>query len=180
MKSSIVQLNNYGWMPYKVPIDVNKQAICFGEILSVPAPYLKPSTEGDVKLMVATILYPHVDRFGKNQILRMYHEHPNKKLAGYLRGEAVTVTLVNRNWGLWSLSTSELNDKLKQHEVITKLFGIAGVKTAQDLVKDFKSLKNSKPYAILLSVILTANELMKKDTSSELERRKRTSDYEFK
>jgi hypothetical protein len=180
MNPLIAQINNYEWMPYKVPTDVTKQAEYFAKILSVPKSYIKSANNDDVKLMVATILYPHLDRLGRNQTLRMYLEHPNKKLAVYLRGEAVTVTLVNKNWGLWSLTTNELNEKLKEHEVITKLFGLAGVKTAQDLVKNFKNLKNSKPYAILLSVILSANEIMKKDTNNELKRRQKTSDYEFK
>ncbi len=180
MDLSIVQLNSYEWMPYRVPVEIRQQARYFGEILSVPSSCLREPTREDVKLMVATILYPHVDRFGKSKILLMYQNSPNKRLADFLRGEAVTVTLVNKNWGLWSLSTDELNNKLKQHEVVTKLLGLAGVKTAQDLIKDFKSLKNSKPYAILLSVILTANESMKGDTASELKRRQRVSDYEIK
>ena len=147
----------------------------FGEILSVPSSCLREPTREDVKLMD-----PHVDRFGKSKILLMYQNSPNKRLADFLRGEAVTVTLVNKNWGLWSLSTDELNNKLKEHAVVTKLLGLAGMKTAQDLIKDFKSLKNSKPYAILLSVILTANESMKGDTACELKRRQRVSEYEIK
>lgn len=100
-------------------------------------------------------------------------------MAGKLQSEIASVMLVNRSWGMWSLSTEELNDKLRDHKVAKAIFSALGAKGVKDLLKTAKKPSGGNwpgffKHPLVLSIIaltVAANEKTLKDTQAEIKRR---------
>ncbi|USD65854.1 hypothetical protein [Vibrio sp. SCSIO 43136] len=181
MNDILIKLNNEDWMPYTLPTNVTDKARVLGEILSIPRDYITHANESDLQLMLATLLYPHLDRFGRKEVLAMYLNHQNQRLAMYLRGEAVLVTKVNKSWGMWSLSTQELNEKIKGHKIFEKVLALLGASSFAEIINKQKGFKTPKVQQVLLAIVFTGNAVMLSDSKTELKRRTKTNvkDYSF-
>jgi len=98
-------------------------------------------TNGDEQLLQAlcgTILYRHLDkqqRYEVMTIIRTSLNRPTRQLEGLLVARITNVLYINKHWGVWSLTTAELENEIKTNDFYQKsltYIGVAGGVTIAD------------------------------------------------
>lgn len=110
--------------------------------------------------------------------MRLMRSLPNKRLASLLVGKAVDTKLVQPQWGLWSLTTEELENDKRFHQVVAAVGGFAGISfsatSARDLFSDIKrknGVKSKHVATVVIWVAFLANYESLMNTTNELNRR---------
>jgi hypothetical protein len=164
--ATLNHLNGLDWLPYKFPQSTAKQATFLAKILNIPA-YCTATAEADVDIMVMTLLYPHLSDSDQRTLFRRYEAHPNKPLAEFLRVEVVMYTKVQRNWGIWSKPTKQLESHIYRIESINRALAMAGAKGVLDLFKAAVTKQKLKPYVLVISIIYSVTSIALKEANEE-------------
>jgi hypothetical protein len=174
---SISSINSYDWVPYTLPSSPVERSRFLAKVLNLPGWCSIHGNEYEVKALLATLLYPRMERSGKSDVLKLISGLSNQRLADCLRGEIATTTLVQKQWGLWSLNSKELEAMLAKHKYVSNFLQVAGAKSVLDLFKGFNSVKSTKLSVIVLSIIYSANRHIESDVNNEIRLRTKVRDY---
>ena len=94
-------------------------------ILEYPLSAVKNANSDTLEALAGTILYRHLERTQQNAVMRLVDSQP-----GILRGRllpSIASVIVNPNWGLWSLSKKELEEKLAFNTGLQSLYSTLGL-----------------------------------------------------
>ncbi|MBL4606289.1 MAG: hypothetical protein JKY01_00455 [Pseudomonadales bacterium] len=141
-------------LPYTIPSGVREQINQLSRIVGIP-PYLMQGLDG-VNILCGVIVYRHLDRLQKYQVMQLIHATKNPQVIGALSVK-VTDVIVNPNWGLWSLTNKELAAKKKFHSAIDTYMTMLGLGASagsiSSLVKSSWSNKKVFNKNILLIIV---------------------------
>lgn len=143
-------------LPYDFPQKPQDQLNTLADILGIPRHKVKDGGDSEIDAMIGVILYRHLDPVQRQIAMRDIRAVGSRSLMGDLIDKALQTTFVNKNWGLWSLTNSELSEYKETRETISKYASAIGIgATALDsksLINDiFKNKKmNRKHVAVLV------------------------------
>ncbi len=80
----------------------------------------------ELDALAGVILYRHLSRMQRIEVLKRVRDLKNPILADRLRGK-VAMVLVQPQWGIWSLSNNELLEDQRLHAMIDEYASILGV-----------------------------------------------------
>lgn len=89
------------------------------------AGYQKLSNEVVLEALTGVVLYHHLDRLQKMQVMRFLHDNLHGPALAACIGK-ITDPMVNPHWGLWAKSTQELKADLEFAETVSTYLGLAG------------------------------------------------------
>ncbi|PAU81787.1 hypothetical protein CK501_01140 [Halovibrio salipaludis] len=120
-------------LPYELPETPRRKIGVLAEIVDIPRTrFLDVSDKDALKALSGLILYRHLDRQKEREVNRHWATLP-QPLQMSLRKQR-NFALVNPNWGIWSLSTEELenqHDWVQSINNIAQLLGLGGLSIAQ-------------------------------------------------
>lgn len=87
--------------------------------------------------MTAAIMYRHLDRRERYEAMQVIHSLDNKDLVNKIQTKAVDTTLVNKRWGVWSMSNEELMEDQDFHKLFQNVGALVGVTFSASSFKDF-------------------------------------------
>lgn len=97
-------------LPYELPETPRGKIGVLAEIVNIPRTrFLDVSDKDALKALSGLILYRHLDRQKEREVNRHWATLP-QPLQMSLRKQR-NFALVNPNWGIWSLSTEELENQ---------------------------------------------------------------------
>ena len=124
-------------LPYRLPTTTNEQLRELAKILDVPFAMVEPTGEQGLAAMSMTIMYRHLDRRQRYDAMQVIHSMENKELVNRLQTKAVDTALVNKRWGIWSMSNEELTEDQEFHELFQQVGALIGVTFSASSLKDF-------------------------------------------
>ncbi|CAA0100414.1 Uncharacterised protein [BD1-7 clade bacterium] len=160
------------YLPYNLPANSSAQALRLAEILQIEPAVVAGISEHDVTAISSVILYRHLDRFQKMEVMSQIHAIENRRLAGKLQSKVVD-TLVNPQWGIWSLSNEELLADQAFHTAVDELASLLGLSASalggKDLIEELWKQRKAGKASIAVIVIWGAvyfnkRELIKANT----------------
>ena len=83
-------------------------------MLQIPLAHVVNADAYMVEAISGVILYRHLDRMEKQGVMKSIYSLQSKHLQSFLVMK-VTDVIVNPTWGIWSLTTEELNQKTDAH-----------------------------------------------------------------
>jgi len=123
-------------LPYQLPTSSEGQITYLANVLELPSHLVVGKGQVVKEAMAAVIMYRHLDRHQKYEALQLIHSIPDRRLLGKLVGK-ISDTLVNPQWGIWSLDNSELLKDQKFHDTINTYAGWLGASVSAASAKDF-------------------------------------------
>ncbi|WP_036547703.1 hypothetical protein [Nitrincola lacisaponensis] len=175
-------------LPYRLPNDTKEQIYFLRDLLKLPhyifdAYENQPaiSDEKAIEILTGVILYHHLDRHQKHEVMKLLHsELSNRPAIGFLITK-ITDPMANTYWGLWAKPTTELLEDLELREVISSALGLAGAGVTVKTLKDVRdALTKRRPYRrghpaflVLIYGFYYNNEGAKNAIQEELNRRAR-------
>lgn len=123
-------------LPYQLPTSSEGQITYLANVLELPSHLVVGKGQVVKEAMAAVIMYRHLDRHQKYEALQLIHSIPDRRLLGKLV-EKISDTLVNPQWGIWSLDNSELLKDQKFHDAINTYAGWLGASVSAASAKDF-------------------------------------------
>lgn len=168
-------------LPYKLPADEKMQVEMLADILRVPRSLIKGDLVKITQAMTGVVLYRHVERKEKQEIMALIHSLQNRALTGALVTKVSDVT-VNPQWGEWSLTNEELESLVSWHKSAASLSSFWGANpgaygvgaSAWSLFKQGATKYNV--IGLMVSVVLTGLGMYQgaeaERYSTEMERRK--------
>lgn len=151
---------NVSDLPYHLPTDTIGQAKALASILEVSPEDAVRSGQDGVQAMTATILYRHMDRHERLKAMQLIQSLPDKSFSSKLVLMAVETTLVNPQWGLWSLTNEELAADIRFHAAVDRVASVSGLalslgsgKTVKDIIKDLAQERRLNHRGVALLVI---------------------------
>lgn len=112
-------------LPYNLPADKRMQVEMLADILRVPRALIKGDLVKISQAMAGVVLYRHVERKEKQEIMALIHNLQSRALTGILVTKVSDIT-VNPQWGEWSLSNEELEEIVKFHATAASVAGRVG------------------------------------------------------
>ena len=166
-------------LPYQLPNDRNERIRLLATIIGIEPGSLINGGQEVEDTLCGVILYRHLGRSEKQQVMSLIYDLPDKKVASKLVVR-ITDVLVNPSWGLWSMTHSELQSKKEFHSLIDSWSSLIGVGVTMSSGLEFISKSWNQRKVLtgrnLLTLIVWGGILYSKkilsDTSSEMERRK--------
>ena len=113
-------------LPYILPKNAQESSVRLATILDIKAAYVANADQALVEMLAGTILYRHLDRLQKMDIMDKIQKSGRYPLAGILTSRVVDVELVNSRWGVWSLSNDELIESVEFAEMLDRWSGLIG------------------------------------------------------
>jgi len=166
-------------LPYTIPSSVNEQISRLSKTIGLPEGLMKGKGLQGVHILCGVIIYRHLDRHQKPQVMALIRNLNDPRAVGFLVGKVVD-TIVNPNWGLWSLTNKELEAKRSFHSaldnIMTTLGAGASVSSVTSIAKSSwskRSLMNSKN--VLLIIVwggIWYSKQILKETQQEIDSRK--------
>lgn len=101
-------------LPHVLPSNHQEAANRLALMLKIPLAHVVSADEYMVEAISGVILYRHLDRMEKQDVMRSIYALKSKQLQSFLVIK-VTDVIVNPTWGLWSLTSDELNKKTGFH-----------------------------------------------------------------
>tara|TARA_Y100000588_G_C14218002_1_gene909735 strand:+ start:237 stop:788 length:552 start_codon:yes stop_codon:yes gene_type:complete len=172
---STFSINN---LPYDLPNNSADQLRVLATIIEVPYSLVSNGGDYEVEAICGAILYRHLDRHQRVEALTLIRSLENRALSGKLISIAIEPTLVNKDWGVWSLTKEELiADQLfhSQADNLASYVGLgASAMSGKDLLtKIWKKRKITKGGLVTLviwgTVFFNKSELNK--VNNEIKRR---------
>lgn len=124
-------------LPYQLPITVEGQLKRLGKIAGIPNNLLVGGGEKEVEAIANMIMYRHLNRVERMNAMKSFHAVKKRALLGELVNNALDTAFVNPQWGIWSLTNSELEADIKFHNAIMMVSGAAGVGLSFSSAADF-------------------------------------------
>lgn len=122
-------------LPYQLPTSSEGQIAYLGSILELDKHLLIGKGQKEKEAMAAVIMYRHLDRHQKYQAMELIHSISDRRLMGRLV-DKITDTQTNPQWGIWSLSNSELLQDKKVHDTINTYASWLGLTVSAVGAKD--------------------------------------------
>ena len=173
-------------IPYRLPNNTQDQIRFLRELVRLPhnifeAYRNQPAIDDEtaLNLLTGVILYHHLSRNKKREVMELIHQELRNRPAISLFISKITDPLVSPYWGLWAQTTDELLANLELTSNISKVLGFAGVgvtfKTLDDLRKALSSRRkfprgNPTVLALLYGFYFN-NEAAKNALQEEINRR---------
>jgi len=133
-------------LPYQLPKDTQKVANELAGIIGINKLWVRGADIQIVELLAGFILYSHLNRFQKHQIMQdvLSYQSSRPELSMELQSK-VADTLVNPDWDPWSESTGQLQstiEKDKKENNYLDWLGFFGFGTNAKTVSDwYKAMK---------------------------------------
>lgn len=124
-------------LPYRLPTTTTEQLRELAKILDLPFAMVEPTGEKGLAAMSVTIMYRHLDRRQRYDAMQVIHSLDNKDLVNRLQTKAVDTALVNKRWGVWSMTNEELLEDQEFHELFQEIGALIGVTFSASSLKDF-------------------------------------------
>jgi len=166
-------------LPYTIPSSVSEQIMKLSNVINVDPTLIQGQGKLGVQILCGVIVYRHLDRFQKQQVMQLIHSTNNKRLIGALTVK-VTDVIVNPNWGLWSLTNAELEAKKDFHATIDTYMTMLGIgastSSISSLVKSSWSQKTFLSKNLLLIIVwggIWYSKQILGETQRELDSRKK-------
>ncbi|EJL6401241.1 hypothetical protein NMR73_004335 [Vibrio navarrensis] len=132
-------------LPYVLPQNSQSQLQFLAKVTNISSNLISNCSEIEVEAIAAMILYRHLNRQQRLEAMALIRSVQNRALMGVLISKVLDTTFVNPQWGIWSLSNSELSQDISFHENIDSFSGYVGVGASilggKDMIKDIWSLK---------------------------------------
>jgi len=113
-------------IPYNVPHNTQMAVIELSKVIGIPINYKLIRDEQYVTLLSGIILYRHLDRLEREDVMARIYQLEDRRLQGKLV-DIVTQNIVNPLAGMWSMSDKEINEYLSVNKEILDWFTIAGI-----------------------------------------------------
>jgi len=144
---------------YALPKNIQQAINFLAGIMKIDKVLVKNGDLTMLSVFNGAMLYRHLDRNQRTEVMTLIRSLPNRRLQNRLVGRILDVTYVNPRWGIWSLSTAELMREMASNTKFQKIltyFGVAGgVTIADGLKKMWKNKSASKGGgAILLANVV--------------------------
>ena len=172
--------------PYQLPTSSEERIRSLANIIGIEGNGLANGGFRIEEILCGVILYRHLDRSEKLEIMSSIYELEDKRIASKLV-EKVTDVIVNPSWGLWSMTNAELLNKKEFHSFVQFWSAILGFGVSVSSGKGFLSRlwKERKILSARNSLIMVvcggllySNKVLS-DTNLELERRKMFIETKF-
>ncbi len=143
-------LSDLPYHPDKMPSTTTEAVDAIAKILKLEPFHATKKDEYTLNTLCGVMLYRYLDQPTRNKVMEMIIN--KDRIApvdwGELRAKC-TDDLVQPLWGLWSLTTPELESIIKDQERTAAIFSILGYDASVSSVADFiksvrKNLKNGK------------------------------------
>ncbi len=141
--STILKLPNIQNIPYPdstVPRDVKGAIDAITQIMDVDLVPQTPRTEETLVLLCGVLLYRHIDRFQRMEIVGMLR---NPSIIAPIDGaellDLILDVTIQPQWHLWSLTTEELVELLTQQKALVNIFTVLGVSVSLSAGKSLLS-----------------------------------------
>lgn len=151
-------------------------------MLEIPLAHAINANEHMIETMAGVILYRHLSRSDKENVMRSIYKLTSKHLQQFLVMK-VTDVIVRPSWGIWSLTTEELKRKKDFHQTFENIASLIGVGLNSLSLYDFvnkirtsRGISLASKAGILATVIVWGAILYNKSELSrcteEMERRR--------
>lgn len=124
-------------LPYRLPTTTTEQLRELAKILDLPFAMVETTGERGLAAMSLTIMYRHLDRRQRYDAMRVIYSLDNKDLVSRLQRKAVDTALVNKRWGVWSMTNEELLEDQAFHDLFQQVGALVGVTFSASSLKDF-------------------------------------------
>lgn len=166
-------------LPYKLPVGSDRVIVSLCNVIDIPYSLLLGKGREGENILCGVILYRHLGMVERQEVMKMIYSQEDKSLVSKLVTK-ITDTIVNPNWGLWSLTNPELQARKQFHGLIQKWSSVIGVGATLASSKEFLSkVWRQKRYLSVGNVLtiivwggLLCSNKMLSDVSLEQERRK--------
>ncbi|CAG19958.1 hypothetical protein [Photobacterium profundum] len=132
-------------IPYRLPKTTREQLTKLAKITSIPNNLLVGAGEKEVEAICYMILYRHLNQHLRIKAMTSIRSVKKKALMGELIKRVLDTTFVNPQWGIWSLTNSELNADIELHTHLTSIAGTLGfgasVSSGKDMLNKIKHEK---------------------------------------
>lgn len=132
-------------LPYQLPKDTAGQLQKLAQITSIPKNLLTGAGEKEVEAICYMILYRHLSQHLRIKAMTSIRSVKKRALMGELIKRVLDTTFVNPQWGIWSLTNSELNADIELHTHLTSIAGTLGfgasVSSGKDMLNKIKQDK---------------------------------------
>jgi len=143
--------------PYKLPKNTQKAINYLAKILKLNPSLVKNGDDKLLQALCGTIIYRHLDRLQRIEVMTIIRSLPNRRLGGQLVGRITDVLYVNPRWGVWSLSTRELNREMKSNADFQYVMLVVGVAGGKDVAKSVSAVWKARTLASKNTLHLIAN-----------------------
>lgn len=124
-------------LPYRLPTTTTEKLRELAKILDLPFTMVEPTGEQGLAAMSMAIMYRHLDRRQRYDAMQVIHSLDNKDLVNKLQTKAIDTALVNKRWGVWSMTNEELLEDQEFHELFQEVGALIGVTFSASSLKDF-------------------------------------------
>ncbi|WP_281547264.1 hypothetical protein [Pseudoalteromonas sp. PAR1] len=129
---------NISELPYSLPKTPKAQCQYLARICSISLHKLSNNHQEESEAIASVIIYRHLNSNQKIEAMRLIQTLNNKPLMAKLI-EKVTDVIVNPQWGIWSLSNTELLKDQKFHDMVNSYAGILGASISAASAKELAS-----------------------------------------
>ncbi|WP_166268149.1 hypothetical protein [Marinobacter caseinilyticus] len=164
-------------LPYHLPKNSKGQSRELGKILRIPSSVIEDGGDQAIEAICATILYRHLDQVQRREAMALIKSLPSRQLQGLLMARVLD-TMVNPQWGLWSLTTEELIADETFHNNVATIGGTLGVTVSamgsKDLIKTLwlkRKVTSGGLATVVIWIAFAGNWSSLQTTQKELERR---------
>lgn len=129
---------NIDQLPYSLPKTARAQCQYLARICSISLHKLSNNHQEESQAIASVIIYRHLKSNQKIEAMRFIHAMDNKPLMSKLI-EKITDVIINPQWGIWSLSNTELLNDQKFHDMINSYAGVLGASISAASAKELAS-----------------------------------------
>lgn len=186
MAVAMPNVENLPYHPEQLPHDTKGIVEALADVMRFDIEATTKRDEYTLSVLCGVILYQHLDRFQKMEVISMIR-NGREHIALADLDELIdfcTDMSVQPRWWLWALSTQELERIYKEQKNMTKFLALLGVgftfSGLKDAWKNGKSLSKGLPLFLLGSTIAYVQGKQLSNTQNELDMRTskpRSSDY---
>ncbi len=125
-------------LPYNLPNTVDGQLKALSEKIGIPNHITQGLGQKGINILCGIIIYRHLSPHQKQDVMVMIHATKNPKIIGFLTTKIVD-TLINPDWGIWSRSTSELEEAKEYYKFVADSANLVGISLSITSFKEFIS-----------------------------------------
>ncbi len=112
-------------VPYALPDNRADAIEALAEILDIPLPEVSGDGTSTLQALAGTILYRNLEQRERNEVMSAIRRQ-SPRLQGLLLDRALNPTFVNPSWGMWSMTTEELQQLIERNERFQRLVTVTG------------------------------------------------------
>lgn len=113
-------------LPYDLPRNKSRAIAQLAAVLGITKPDISGNQTAILQAMSGTILFRHLPQKPRDEVWRIIQQQ-KRPLRGRLSRMALHSKYINPDWGVWSLSTEEVNEEIARNKAFLELVGAAPV-----------------------------------------------------